>query len=193
MDFIDRNVRVGFDTAEEHDGHTILHVKGKSKTGIRTFVPVLVGGKRYQFELTKTMNLLRNISYSNKIEYYYSGLTKAEVYRALRKTHFHRASSDIIEWWKSLRFLLNDYRKVDIDFSFDEELLNLALRFPVRKNVQDYIHLIISKKKNLAFITSDKLDNQIKELQKSYYEHIYYWPEIKDKIPLNEEFKQLSM
>ncbi len=67
----------------------------------------------------------------------------------------------------------------------------MALRFPIRKNVQDYIHLIISKKNGLAFITSDKLDDQIKDLQEKYYPHIYYWPEIKDDIPLDDVFKQL--
>ncbi len=70
-------------------------------------------------------------------------------------------------------------------------LADLALNFPIRKNAQDYIHLIIAKRNGLAFITSDKLDDQIKEFQEKYYPHIYYWPEIKDDIPLDDVFKEL--
>jgi predicted nucleic acid-binding protein len=192
-DFVERNVRIGFDTAEVHDGRTLLHVKGKSKSGIRTFAPVISNGKRFAFELTHNVNLLRNIRYSNGLQYYYSDLTKAEVFRALRKTYPERETSEIVNWWESFCFLLGNYQKVESDYQIDQELSELALNFPIKKNVQDYIHLIIAKRKGLAFITSDKLDDQIKEFQERYYPHIYFWPEIKDDIPLDDAFKQLSM
>jgi len=191
MDFIDRNIRIGFDTAEAHDSHTLLHVTGSSKASIRTFVPVISNGKRFDFELTKNISLLRFIQYSNKISYFYSELTKAEVVRALRKTYPQKQISEIPDWWQAFCFLLSDYRKIEMDYQIEQELSDLALNFPIRKNVQDYLHLIISKKKGLAFVTSDKLDNQISDLQERYYPHIYYWPEIKDNIPLDEVFKQL--
>ncbi len=38
-DFIDKNIRIGFDAAEVHDGHTLLHIKGLSKTGSRIVRP----------------------------------------------------------------------------------------------------------------------------------------------------------
>lgn len=191
MDFVNTNIRVGFDTAETHDGHTLLHVTGSSNSGVRTFLPIIANGKRFQFELTKNVNLLRFIQYSNKISYFYSEITRAEIIRALRKTYPQREKSEILDWWQAFCFLLSTYQKIEIDYQIDKELSDLALNFPVRKNVQDYLHLIISKKENLAFITSDKLDGQINDLQERYYPHIYYWPEIKDDIPLDEIFKQL--
>jgi hypothetical protein len=193
MDFVDRNIRVGFDTAEVDDGHTLLHITGSSKTGVRTFAPIISNGKRFAFELTKNVNLLRCIQYSNKIPYFYSELTKAEVFRALRKTYPHREISEIMGWWQSFCFLLSNYQRVESDYQIDQELSDLALHFPIRKNVQDYLHLIISKKKGLAFITSDKLDDQIKDLQERYYPYIYYWPEIKDDVPLDDVFKDLPV
>ena len=190
MDFIERNIRRGFDSAEEHDGHTILLVKCSSQR-VQAFVPVIAGSKRFAFELTRNVDQLRNIQLSHRTQFYYSEMTKAECLRALRKAHVQRQNADILDWWQAFCFLLRDYRRVELDFQIDEELSTLALNFPVRKNVQDYLNLIISKKKGLAFITSDKLDGQIEELQKDYYSHIYYWPEIKDKVPLDEVFKQL--
>lgn len=82
---------------------------------------------------------------------------------------------------------------METDYQIDHKLSELALDFPIRKNVQDYLHLIIAKKEGFAFITSDKLDNQIKDLQEEYYPHIYFWPEIKDSIPLDDVFKQLQI
>jgi len=193
MDFVDRNIRIGFDTAEVHDGQTLLHIKGKSKAGSRMFAPVIANGKRFAFELTKNVNLLRYIQLSNKIPYYYSELTKAEVVRALRKTYPQREISEILDWWAAFCFLLSDYRKVELAYQIDEELTDLALRFPIKKNVQDYVHLMISKKNGLAFVTSDKLDDQIKDLQEKYYPHIYLWSEVKDQIPLDDVFKQLPI
>jgi predicted nucleic acid-binding protein len=193
MDFIDTNIRVGFDTAEVFYGHTLLHVSGTSKSAIRSFAPVLANGRRFTFELTKNMDLLRFIQYSNKILYFYSELTKAEIFRSLRKTYPQRDISEILDWWKAFCFLLSDYKKIETDFQIDQELSSLALNFPIRKNVQDYLHIMIAKKNGLAILTSDKLDNQISELQEKYYPYIYYWPEIKDNIPLDDVFKQLPM
>lgn len=188
MDFIDRNIRVGFDTAEDDDGHTILHIKASNKR-TQMFVPVISNGIRYAFELTKNLNQLRNIQLSNGIKYYYSELTKAEVVRALRKAHTSRDSIEIMNWWGSFCFILGDYQKIETAFKLNEELSTLALDFPIRKNVQDYLHLIISKELALAYVTSDKLDDQIEELKERYYPHIYYWPDIKDKVPVDDIFK----
>ena len=191
-DFIERNIRIGFDNAELDDGHTLLRIKGSSKKSVlRSFAPVISKGKRFDFELTRNVDLLRKIQYSNKTRFYYSDLTKAEVFRALRKTYPQRETVEILEWWGAFRFLLSDYQKAESDYPIDQELSDLALNFPVKKNVQDYIHLIISKRKGLAFITSDKLDNQIKDFREKYYPHIYLWTEIKDEIPLDDVFKQL--
>jgi hypothetical protein len=71
----------------------------------------------------------------------------------------------------------------------DEELSRLALQFPISKNVQDYIHMIIAKANDLAFVTSDKLDGQIEGLRKDYYPHIYYWPEPVGTIPVDDIFR----
>ena len=90
-------------------------------------------------------------------------------------------------------FFAIDYRKVEADYQIDQELADLALNFPIRKNAQDYIHLIMAKRNGLAFITSYKLDDQIKEFQEKYYPHVYYWPEIKGDIPLDDVFKELPM
>jgi hypothetical protein len=189
MHFIERNIRVGFDTAETHDGQTILHVKGVGKRRTRIFVPVISQGKRFAFELTRTVNELRIIQLSNGIPYYYSELTKAEVLRALRKAHPERDKPEIPDWWGAFAFLLGDYRKVNLDFPIGDEFSRLALDFPIRKNVQDYIHLIAAKEKKLAFVTLDKLDDQIDDLRELYYPHIYFWPDIREKIPVDEVFK----
>lgn len=196
MDFIDRNVRIGFDNAEIYDGHTLLQAKGAPKKETRMFAPVLSNDKRFDFELTQNINLLRFIQLSNNTRYYYSDLTRAEIFRALRKAHPDREKSEISEWWNAFCFLLSgyprsNYQKVESDYQIDRELTDLALNFPIKKNVQDYIHLIISKRNGLAFITSDKLDDQIMDLQEKYYPHIYFWPEIKDDVPLDAVFKQL--
>ena len=191
MDFIDRNIRTGFDNVEEHDGQTLLHIKGTGKTAVRVFVPVIRGDKRFAFELTKTVNMLRNIQLSNGITYFYSDLVKAEVLRALRKGYPTRESSEILNWWHAFCFILGDFQEVKLDYDLGKELSSLALNFPIRKNVQDYIHLNTSKEKGLAFITLDKLDNQIEELRENYYPYIYYWHEVKDKVPIDDIFKHL--
>jgi hypothetical protein len=192
LSFIQQNIRIGFDTGEDHDGHTILQVKGspKSKSGVRTFVPVIAGGKRFAFQLTKNIEQLRNIQVSNNILFYYSELTKAEVIRHLRRVYLQRAKSEILDWWHAFCFVLLRYQKIEIDFPIDEELSALSLDFPINKNVQDYIHLIIAKKKGLAFITDDKLGNQIEDLKKVYYPHIYSWSEIKYQIPIDPIFER---
>lgn len=189
MDFIDRNVRVGFDTAEPYDGKSIIHLKGVPKSGRVMVVPILSGEKRFQFELTSSINDLRMLHYTSNTLYYYSELTKAEVFRSLRKAHTQRSESEISNWWDALTFLMGKYQKVEIDVPIGEELSKLALTFPIRKNVQDYLHLIIAKKKELAYITSDKLDDQIEELKVDYYQHIYYWPQLKEKLPLDAQFR----
>ena len=188
-DFIERNIRKGFDTAEEHDGRTILRIKGLSKK-VQIFVPVIIGSNRVTFELTRNMDHLRNIYLSNKTHFHYSELTKAEVLRALRRSHPQRNSSEILDWWHAFCFLLFDYERVELDFPIGEELSNLVLGFPIRKNVQDYLHLMIAKTKGLALITSDKLDGHIEDLMKSYYPHVYYWPDVRDMIPVDEIFKR---
>ena len=188
MEFIKRNIRVGFDTAETHDGQTILHVSGVGKRRRRIFVPAIARGRRFAFELTWTADQLRMIQFSNGTPYYYSELTKAEVLRALRRAHPEREKPEILGWWEAFVFLLGDYRRVELDFHIGEELSALALNFPIRKNVQDYLHLIIAKEKGLAFVTSDKLDGQIEGLKKSYYPHIYFWPDVGKKFPIDEIF-----
>ena len=97
-DFIERNIRIGFDNAEEDNGQTLLHVTGTSKSGVRMFAPVISNGKRFAFELTRYVNLLRSMQYSNKTPYYYSDLTKAEVFRALRKAYPQRSTVEILNW-----------------------------------------------------------------------------------------------
>lgn len=183
-DFIERNIRVGFDTAETHDGQTILHVSEVGKRHRRIFVPVIAQGKRFAFELTMAVDELRTIQFSNGTSYYYSELTKAEVFRALRKAHPKRAKSEILSWWEAFAFLMGDYRKVELDFHIGEEFSGLALNFPIRKNVQDYLHLIVAKEKGLAFVTSDKFDGQIDDLKESFYPHIYFWPDVRGEVPI---------
>jgi predicted nucleic acid-binding protein len=191
MDFIQTNVRVGFDKAEDLDGKTILHIQA-SGTKRQVWVPVIMGGKRFAFELTKNIDLLQLIHYSHKTNYYYSELTKAEVLRALRRAHPERDRQQILRWWEAFRFLLLQFNKIELDFTITNELSTLALDFPIRKNVQDYIHLITAKQKGLAYITSDKLQNQLEDLRTKYYPHIYFWPEIKDKIPIAKIFRDDS-
>lgn len=88
-----------------------------------------------------------------------------------------------------LRFILHKYEEVKVDFSIiTNELSNLALNFPIKKNVQDYIHLIIAREKQLVFLTLDKLDDQIELLQKNYYPYIYYWPDFKNLFPNYDPF-----
>lgn len=187
-DFVDRNIRIGFDNAEHHDGSTILHITG-NKSGV--YVPVIRQGKRYAFLLTQTVNHLRILQMAYNLNFYYSELTRAEVYRSLRKAHGERSKTEITDWWGAFQFLMNNYQKTELDFGIDHELPNLALDFPIRKNIQDYIHLIIAKKNGLAFITSDKLDDQIEDLKATFYQHIYFWPELKNQIAVPEEFKIL--
>jgi len=187
MHFVQQNVRKGFDTARVQDGKTILKVEG-IKAGRHTFVPVKSNGMIFAFELTDTINWLRCIQMSLGTRYYYSELTKAEVFRALRKTHMERTENEIVAWWKAFTWLLGDYQPVSLVSGTDEELSQLALAFPIRKNVQDHIHLITAKKAGLAFLTSDKLDGQIDKLRHSYHRHIYFWPEAKNHVPLDKEF-----
>jgi len=112
-DFIERNIRIGFDNAEVDDGHTLLHVTGTSKSGVRMFAPVISNGKRFAFELTHYINMLRFIQYSNKTTYYYSDLTKAEVFRALRKAYPQRGTAEILNWWEAFCFLLSTRHRKD--------------------------------------------------------------------------------
>jgi len=187
-DFIERNIRKGFDTAEQHDGSTIIHVTGIPSGKPLILVPVIAGSRRFQFELTSNLDSLRNIHFSNKTQYRYSELTKAEVLRSLRKTHSSRSSGEILAWWEAFCFLLKDYTMVPTRIDLDEELSKLALEFPIKKNVQDYIHMIIAKTYDLAFVTCDKLDGQIEDLQRAYYPHIYYWPDIVGTIPIDDVY-----
>ena len=191
MDFIDRNVRTAFDNATASDGRTVLRMEGL-KAGSHTFVPAVSGGLRFAFELTKTLSWLRAVQTSLGVSYRYSGLTKAEILRSLRKTHSGRSTEEILAWWQAFTWLLGDYQAVELATGVDEELTTLALSFPIRKNVQDYLHLITAKKLDLAFVTSDKFDNQLDELRAQYYRHIYFWPEIKNLLPLDRDFWRLQ-
>jgi len=126
---------------------------------------------------------------SNGTRYYYSELTKAEVFRSLRRAQPERQTHEIQEWWAAFAFLLRDYQKAQLDFAIDDEFSRLALEFPIRRNVQDYLHLITAKHKELAFITSDKLDGQIEKLRTNYYQHIYYWPDLRCSV-LDDEARR---
>ncbi|MBL7186593.1 MAG: hypothetical protein ISS70_09725 [Phycisphaerae bacterium] len=187
MDFIDRNIRTGFSSPEPYDGKTIMSVTVSA--GIHKFVPAITAnGMRFAFELTTNIDKLRCIHFTHKIRFYYSELTKAEVLRALRRSHSNRDQREIVSWWKALCYLLEDYNRVESE-NFDQELSQLALSFPISKNVQDYIHLILAKQNQLAFITSDKLDGQINAIRENYYSQIYYWPEIRQDIPILPELE----
>jgi hypothetical protein len=121
--------------------------------------------------------------------FHFSELTKAEVFRAVRRTHVQRQPSEVLAWWDSLRFVLLDYREVPMTAVNTGEFSNLALNFPIQKNAQDYLHLITAKGAGLAFITSDKLGGQLDDLKRDYYTHIYYWPNIRDRIPIQDIFR----
>lgn len=188
MDFIDRNIRTGFDSSETYDGKTIMSVT--LSAGVHKFVPAInTDGMRFAFELTANIDKLRCIHFTHKIHFYYSELTKAEVLRALRKSHSNRDQKEIISWWNALCYLMIDYNKVENENLLSQELSQLALTFPISKNVQDYIHLILAKQNQLAFITSDKLNDQINAIRENYYSRVYYWPEIKQDIPILPELE----
>ena len=187
MDFIDRNIRTGFSNSEPYDGKTIMSVT--CSAGIHKFVPAIANGIRFAFELTTNIDKLRCIHFTHKTRFYYSELTKAEVLRSLRKSHSKRNQKEIISWWKALCYLMADYKKVESENLLGQELSQLALTFPISKNVQDYIHLILAKQNQLAFITSDKLNGQIDAIKENYYSQIYYWPEFKKDIPILPELE----
>ena len=187
MDFIDRNIRKGFSDSEPYDGKTIKNVT--CGAGVHKFVPAIADGMRFTFELTTNIDYLRNIHFTHKTSFYYSELTKEEVLRSLRKSHAKSDQEEIISWWKALCFLMKDYKKVKSENLLGQELPELALAFPISKNVQDYIHLILAKQNKLAFITSDKLNGQIDAIRENYYSQIYYWPEIKKDIPILPELE----
>ena len=189
QDFIQKNIRVGFDNAIDCNGKTIVHINCSSSKR-QVWVPMIINGKNVSFELTNQMEMLQNFQLSHDLNFYYSDITKAEVIRNLRKGFDNKKKSEITDWWNVFSKILNKYNQVMIDFDFDNELSELALNYPINKNVQDYIHLIISKKNKLAFITSDKLDDKIYELKASYYSDIYYWQDVKDQIPINDIFKK---
>jgi hypothetical protein len=189
LPFIDANVRRALDAAEPDDGKTVLSIRGLSNTKRQSFVPALVGGRRVAFELTSNVDHLRNVHLSNQTIFYYSELTKAEVFRSIRRAHAQRASSEVAAWWEAFRFVMLDYREVAMSTAVGGELSNLALNFPIQKNAQDYMHLITARSANLAFITSDKLAGQLDELQARYYPHIYYWPAIREHLPVLDVFR----
>jgi hypothetical protein len=189
MDFIDRNVKTAFDTAEEHDGRTLLHLGPGTKAGFYT--PLVVNGRRFQFALTHNVTHLQFIQVQYKTRYFYSELTKAEIFRALRKSHSERPTTEIQDWWAAFCALMRDYSRAEAGIEIGEELSELALNFPIRKNAQDYLHLIISRRQGLAFITSDKLGDQISELKRQYYPEIHYWPDVRDAVPLEEILKNI--
>ncbi len=180
LDFIRTNIRVGFSESEPDDGKTIIHVK-LSATKNKQWAPLFSdNGIRYAFELTSNIDRLRKIGLFYNKKYYYSELIKAEVFRNLRKFHSDKDKKEISNWWNAFCSLMWDYKNLPINFDIGPELSDLALGFPIKKNVQDYIHLIIAKKYNKAFITSDKFDDQILELRTCYYAHIYHFEEVKN-------------
>lgn len=67
-------------------------------------------------------------------------------------------------------------------FTKPGDLARLALGFPLSKNVQDYMHLILAKERGALFLTLDKLNGQIEDLRREFYPGIAYWPEAKEVL-----------
>lgn len=151
---------------------------------------MIINGKNVSFELTGIIEKLQMFQISNNLNFYYSQISKAEVFRSLRKGFDNRSNSEINQWWNVFSSILKSYHPVRTEIDINSDLSALALDFPINKNIQDYLHIIICKQNNLPFITKDKLDGKLEEIKNSYFHDIYYWPDIKDQIPVLDVFKQ---
>ena len=94
QDFIQKNIRVGFDNAIDCNGKTIVHINCSSSKR-QVWVPMIINGKNVSFELTNQMEMLQNFQLSHDLNFYYSDITKAEVIRNLRKGFDNKKKSDL--------------------------------------------------------------------------------------------------
>ena len=76
--------------------------------------------------------------------------------------------------WGGLLSVFPNYKKVKVDgFSAkSQELIDLVLKFPIKKNIQDYLHILTAKHNKLWFITGDNMDGWLQKIKKNYYAKI---------------------
>ena len=188
-DFLDSRAPVAFREAQPHNGSTIMQLSPGSRPGV--YSPVLVRGLRLQVRMTKNLHWLHMIACVAKIRFVYSELVRAEAIRRLRRSHAEASRGELLDWWGLFSFFLKDYREVPLVFNDPGILSTLALAFPLSKNVQDYMHLVLAKERGALFITQDKLNNQMERLRGEFYAGIVYWPEAKQVLLAHQELKGL--
>lgn len=188
-DFLDRKVPLAYRGARPHDGKTIAQLAPGSHSQV--FAPVLIGGMRLQVELTQNIHWLRMIAWVTGVKFIYSELVRAEAIRRLRRSHPGATAADLRDWWELFAWLLKNYGEVSLTLSEPQALTELALTFPLPKNVQDYMHLLLARDNNAFFVTSDRLGGQIQALRDKFYPNIVYWPQDKRVMLSHPKLREL--
>jgi hypothetical protein len=188
QDFLDRPAPVAFREAEPHDGSTIARIAPGS--GPVIISPVKVRGMRLQVQMTRNLHCLHMIAVATQVRFLYSELVKAEAVRRLRRSHPKASLEDLEDWWGLFSFFLKNYREVPLSLGAGV-LTALASSFPLGKNVQDYMHLIVAKEANALFVTSDNLNGQLDALRERFYPGIIPWPVLKQALSNHPKLSHL--
>lgn len=169
------------------DGNKILglpheHIVDRSKPPPRIdfFLPADKNGFGYTIEYPSdsTMGILYTIS-PKKRNYFISYLVEAEANRHLRATSLKETDVE-----RMMTLLKNTLR---VSYVKDEnvngkKLSRLALKYPIKKNVQDLRHILIAKKNDCWLLTNDKLSGNLEKIREEFF----------NKILSFDEFKQIA-
>ncbi len=171
--FLIKNVLEAFDKAKpikNEDGFGFSNLQSIPPQEILTIVPVIYENNLYCIEILGKENMYNKfLSLKDKgVNYYTSALVLSEVIRKLKK-EYNFIDSKALGLWMGVAKTFDFKLIQDNTLNMGKDLLNLCLKYPPKKNVQDIMHIILAKQNNCWFITGDKLDDNLEKIRKEYY------------------------
>ncbi|MBN2101583.1 MAG: hypothetical protein JW716_01790 [Candidatus Aenigmarchaeota archaeon] len=195
--YLDTNVFYNFLLKEVDEGFKKSeHVDQKCKTNkiafkiesdISTVIPIREKNLVYCVKIKKDSRIdkLLKIKRENCVVYYSSSMVMAEIFRKLQKEKNFPVRK-IAYLWGGLDHILGlkiiENNNVDL-----KHLTVLSMNFPLKKNVQDLLHIILAKKNKCLFVTCDDLDGNMDDIKKHYYKDIMKFNDFSDKYIRKKE------
>ena len=175
--FLTKEVRDAFRDSKPMDPNkpTIIssNIKPIKPKDIVRFIPVVHGKRGYMVQVYGKEHLINKLieKSENGVSYCTSPLVFSEVVRKLRREYKLSAEDAFSLWWgvaSAFRFERTKNNVIDLD----KDLTMLARNYPLKKNVQDLLHIILAKQNDCLFVTKDKLDGNLDEIKKDYHNKI---------------------
>ena len=156
LDYIKRNVKTALKEA-------IIQIRKRNGETIRAIA--------VRAPLGHSFNELSNLKMLGIVEYFISPLTIAEVVRNLRKD-CSVSEKETIECWNVFRSILELKYTKNNRIEITDEILNIILKYPPKKNIQDMLNIFLAKQNDCSFLTADKLEGNLLKLKENFYEKI---------------------